>query len=223
MSAAKRSRGFKNVLVTAGPTREKIDDVRFISNLSTGRMGFEIARAAVARGYKVTLISGPTGLTPPRGARYIPVEEAREMAKAVRANFRRADCLFMASAVSDWRPEHRIRGKIKKAGGKKAALRLVKNPDIVSEAGRIKRGRLVAGFALESKDIIKNAEAKLVAKNLDFIVANGLGRRTPFGGGRTDATIIDRYGAREAIHNAPKGLVARKVIEKAERLWRERV
>ena len=118
------------VLVTAGPTLERIDPVRFISNFSTGRMGYEIARAALAKGSKVTLISGPTNLTPPKGVRFIPVESALEMSRKVFSEFNRSDCIFMTSAVCDWRPAVKSAGKIKRSRGRKV-LKLVENPDIL--------------------------------------------------------------------------------------------
>jgi phosphopantothenoylcysteine decarboxylase/phosphopantothenate--cysteine ligase len=209
----------KRVLVTAGPTREKIDSVRFISNRSTGRMGYEIARASLAKGYKVTLISGPTYLKPPKGAGFVPVEDARQMGLAVKKFIKGADCLFMAGAVADWRPADPERGKIKK--GKKSSLnvRLRRNPDILERAGRNKGAKILAGFALESDGLLENARKKLESKNLDFIAANKVGARTPFGGGRVDITVIDKYGASEKIANATKRAVAGKLLRKAESLW----
>ena len=210
-----------NILVTAGPTRERLDDVRFISNFSTGKMGYEIAQAALDKGYKVTLISGPTGIAPPKGARLLQVESASEMEKAVRINFKKSDCLFMASAVCDWRPKRPVARKIKKRSKKNMSLQLVQNPDIVAGIAKKKQKRLVAGFALEAASLIPNARRKLKDKNLDFIVANRLGKKTPFGPVKTDATIIDRYGRLDEVRNAAKGFIARRVLAKAEELWAE--
>ncbi|MFH1753744.1 MAG: phosphopantothenoylcysteine decarboxylase [Candidatus Omnitrophota bacterium] len=215
------TRRFSRVLVTAGPTRERLDSVRYISNFSTGNMGYALAAASLDKGYKVTLISGPTQLKRPKGARFIPVEDASEMERAVKANIKKADCLFMAGAVSDWRPTKRISGKIRKAGKKSMTLRLVPNPDILREIGRAKGKKLIAGFALESSEADKRAEAKLKDKNLDLIVANSVGKKTPFGSGKTDVTIIDRRGKRERIEGATKKNIARKILKRAERLWRE--
>lgn len=214
-------RNLSSVLVTAGPTRERLDSVRFISNFSSGNMGYEIARAALNRGLKVTLISGPTDLRRPKGARFIGVESASEMASAVKKNLKGADCVFMASAVSDWRPRKRAQGKIKK-GRAAFTLKLVRNPDILSGIARKKNGRIVVGFALESENLLANAARKLKKKNADFIVANKIGPRSPFGKGRTDVTIIDRDGGIEAIEDATKGYIARKLLKKAEALCRKR-
>ena len=211
------------ILVTAGPTRERLDDVRFISNFSTGKMGYEIAKAAAARGHRVTLISGPTHLAPPKGARFIGVESALEMKKAVDAHFSNTDCLFMASAVSDWRPQRKVAGKTKKAKGESAtSLKLLRNPDIVGRAGRQKARKIVVGFALEAGPLISNAKQKLKDKNLDLIVANRLGRRSPFGEGPTSAVIIDRLGKTQRISNVAKRTVAVTLLGKAEGLWEER-
>jgi phosphopantothenoylcysteine decarboxylase/phosphopantothenate--cysteine ligase len=214
-------RRLSSVLITAGPTRERIDGVRYISNFSTGNMGYELARASVRRGYKTTLISGPTALTPPAGAKFIAVEDAAGMEKEVARNVKKADCLFMASAVCDWRPARQARGKLKKAG-RGIMLRLVRNPDILERVGRNNSGKVIAGFALESGGMVKNAKKKLSRKRLDFIVANRLGGRTPFGPGRTDVTIIDSHGAIERIKAARKGRVARRLLEKAEETWNEK-
>ena len=206
--------------MTAGPTREKIDPIRFISNRSTGVMGYEIARAARKRAYKVTLISGPTGLTPPRGVDFISVESTRQMQRAVRSQFKKADCLFMASAVCDWRPSKIKQGKMK-ASGRTRALRLVRNPDILSEAGRRKNGKLLAGFALESADLVKNAKDKLRRKNLDIIAANKVGRRSPFGKGITDVLVLTRNGRIKRLKGVRKKAVADYLIDEAERLWQD--
>jgi len=216
-----RPANFTKILVTAGPTRERLDSVRFISNFSSGNMGFEIAKAALKRGYRATLISGPTNLSIPKGVRFIPIENAGGMHKAVRENFKDSDCLFMASAVCDWRPRRIARGKIKKKH-RKMLLRLVETPDVLASVGKRKDGRVLVGFALESNSLIKNAKAKLKKKNLDFIVANSIKKGfTPFGSGVTDVTIIDKYGAAENIANATKAKIAGRLLDKAEKIWRE--
>lgn len=214
-------RRFFRVLITAGPTRERLDSIRFISNLSTGNMGYELARAALNRGYKVTLISGPTCLPYPQGVKFVSIEGAREMEKAVKKNFKDVDCLFMASAVCDWRPQRMVEGKIKR-GPKKISLNLVPNPDILERVGRDKDGKVLVGFALESKDLVKNAIGKLKKKNLDLIVANKIDDKTPFGAGRTDVIIIDRYGRKTHILNASKRRIAREVLKRTEGLWQGR-
>ncbi|MDQ7779879.1 MAG: phosphopantothenoylcysteine decarboxylase, partial [Planctomycetota bacterium] len=139
------------VLVTAGPTHEYIDDVRFISNPSSGQMGYAVAAAAVRRGHDVVLISGPSMLRPPRAMRVVGVVSAREMLKATLEHFGQCDCLIMTAAVGDYRPESRVFGKIKKEARDTLVLRLVRNPDILAECGRRrKRGQVLIGFALES-------------------------------------------------------------------------
>ena len=140
-----------HVVVTAGPTREHIDPVRFLSNESSGRMGFAIAEQAVRAGCRVTLIAGPVELPTPKGVRRIDVVSAREMLAALRKAFSGADILFMAAAVADYRPRRRLTGKWKKSeqGGGDAVLELVENPDLLATVARSKGERLVVGFALE--------------------------------------------------------------------------
>ncbi|MBN1445597.1 MAG: phosphopantothenoylcysteine decarboxylase [Candidatus Omnitrophica bacterium] len=159
------------ILISAGPTREYIDPVRFISNPSTGKMGYLIAEECLKKGHSVVIVSGPTHLKPPGKARLLRVETAEEMRKEILKRFPKADALIMTAAVSDWRPAKKHRGKLKR---KKAwELKLVPNPDILKEAVRIKRkNQTVVGFALETSDILKNAGEKLKEKKLDLIVAD---------------------------------------------------
>ncbi len=159
------------ILISAGPTREYIDPVRFISNPSTGKMGYLIAEECLKKGHSVVIVSGPTHLKPPDNAMLLSVETADEMRKGILNQFPKADALIMTAAVSDWRPAKQYPGKLKR---KEAwSLKLVPNPDILKAAGRIKRkNQIVIGFALETSDIIKNAVKKLKEKNLDLIVAD---------------------------------------------------
>lgn len=159
------------ILITAGGTREYIDPVRYISNASTGRMGYALARAAIKAGHKVTLISAPTSLRTPKGAKIINVATAAEMFRAVKGNFDKTECLIMAAAVSDYTPVKSSKTKIKKSN---AALEIKLKPtkDILAWAGRNKKGKLVIGFALEDENLKVNAEAKLKNKKLNMIVAN---------------------------------------------------
>ncbi|HNY79628.1 MAG: phosphopantothenoylcysteine decarboxylase [Sedimentisphaerales bacterium] len=167
-------------LITAGGTREYIDPVRFISNASSGRMGYALAAAALRAGHKVTLITAPTALKPPVGARLVAVESAREMFAAVKEHFPRCDCLVMASAVSDFTPARPSKTKIKKGqGGPRPTLQLKPTPDILRWAGKHRRVRtahhraqLVVGFALEDRNLRAHAERKMRHKRLDMIVAN---------------------------------------------------
>ena len=203
----------KRVLVTAGNTREMIDPVRYLSNVSTGVMGFEIARAAERAGCLTTLITGPTHLKPPSRVKCIRVTDSRELETAVRREFTRADVLFMTSAVCDFRPARRARRKIKR----KAFLRLklVATPDILKGLARKKGKQTVVGFCLETERLLENARRKLREKSLDFIVANFLGPGyRPFGSHRTSITLLGRGGMVFSLRRAPKREVARFLLEK---------
>ncbi|MHC4361550.1 MAG: phosphopantothenoylcysteine decarboxylase domain-containing protein, partial [Planctomycetota bacterium] len=167
-------------LITAGGTREYIDPVRFISNASSGKMGFALARAALGAGHKVTLIAAPTMERPPGGGRIIKVESAAEMFEAVKEHFARCDCLIMAAAVSDYTPARQAKGKIKRTG-RSLTIRLKPTADILKWAGKHKkvkgekakgRRQIVVGFALEDKRLRECAEKKQKEKKLDMIVAN---------------------------------------------------
>ncbi len=210
----------KTILITAGPTIEPLDPVRYLSNYSTGRMGYEIAKAAKKRGYKVILISGPTSIKPPEGIRFIPVRTAVEMKKAAFKFFKSADCAIMAAAVSDFRPAQFYRKKIKKLSKKALSLRLKRNPDILSGLGRIKGRRLLAGYSLETDSPVKNAKKKLISKNLDLIVANPVGRGfDPFGPGAKDIAIIDINGNALRLRNSSKAKIANILLDKLKTLW----
>lgn len=202
------------ILITAGPTRERIDPVRFISNYSTGTFGYEIARQARRLGHAVTLISGPTGLKAPSGVKFARVESAAEMRRAVLRHFRSSDCLIMAAAVSDWRPAAVAAGKIKKGAAVKS-LRLMTSPDILKELGRKKGPRVLVGFALETEGLESNALKKLEDKNLDIIVANKLtSKKTVFGNKKTDIVIIDRLGNTTRLYGKSKGESAKIILDK---------
>ena len=158
-------------LITAGPTREFFDPVRFISNRSSGRMGYELARAARRVAGKVVLVSGPTALKVPRGVKLVPVVTAREMAKAVWSRQERVDIIIMAAAVCDFRPKRSAKSKIKK-GKFTGMLELEATPDILAELGRRKTQQVLVGFAAETDGLVSNAKEKLKRKNLDLIIAN---------------------------------------------------
>lgn len=166
-----------HVLVTAGPTQEPLDPVRYLTNHSTGKMGYALAQAAQAMGAEVTLVSGPVSLDEPKGVHTIRVQTAQEMFDAVRGHFAQADITIMAAAVGDFRPEHRSEQKIKKTGGAMPPITLVQNPDILAWAGEHKRpdgSQLVCGFAMETQDLLANAQSKLERKHCDMLVANDL-------------------------------------------------
>jgi len=204
-------------LITAGGTREYIDPVRFISNASSGRMGFALARAAVRAGHKVTLIAAPTMQRPPRGMKIVKVETAAQMFEAVKKHFEKCDCLIMAAAVSDYTPVKPARTKIKRTG-KSLTIKLKRTADILKWAGRRKKVKskkgkgkrqIVVGFALEDKKLRERAEKKLVEKKLDMIVAN-----TPAAIGAEKLTVQIKPWNSGWVHvrNASKAVVARKIV-----------
>ena len=161
-----------NILVTAAGTREAIDPVRYISNHSSGKMGYAIAQAAIARGAQVTLISGPSNLAVPAKANFVPVESAKAMHAAALEYFSKADIVIKAAAVADYRPKEVSSQKIKKQADANLTIVLEKNPDILADLGQKKTKQFLVGFAAETNDLISNAQEKLRKKNLDMIVAN---------------------------------------------------
>jgi len=201
-------------LITAGPTREKIDPVRFISNYSTGTFGYELAREARRRGSKVTLVSGPVGIRPPRGVKLIRVESAVEMERAVSREFGHSDCIIMAAAVSDWRVRSVSRKKIKKGSGA-MTIKLIENPDILKNLGARKRkARTLVGFALETGGLVRNALRKLKEKNLDIIVANKLSPKASiFGGAAVDILMMTRSGKRQWYFGREKKELAKIILD----------
>lgn len=203
-----------SVLITAGPTREKIDPVRFISNYSTGTFGYEIAKEARRRGWRVTLVSGPVCLKAPPGVRLIKVESAVEMARVVVRRMRAHDCLIMAAAVSDWRVRRPAASKIKRSDSG-LTIELTENPDILREACRKKAGKVLVGFALETEDLEANAAKKLKAKGLDLVIANRLtDKANLFGDRRLDVVMIDRMGSKKALKGKTKRQLAKIILDK---------
>ncbi|HZJ76651.1 MAG TPA: bifunctional phosphopantothenoylcysteine decarboxylase/phosphopantothenate--cysteine ligase CoaBC [Oscillospiraceae bacterium] len=208
----------KKILVTAGPTREAIDPVRFISNYSTGKMGYSIAEAASARGAEVILISGPTALRTPPGVKLIKIDTALEMYDAVMDNFKGQNIIIKSAAVSDYRPEAVSEHKIKKDRGN-LNLTLVRNPDILYELGKIKEDRMLIGFAAESNNVIKNAKDKILEKKLDFIVANDITEEgAGFGTDTNIVTIMDMDGKIEKIGKSSKIDIAHRILDKAKQM-----
>ena len=201
------------ILVTAGPTREKIDPVRFISNYSTGTFGYELAGEAARRGYDVTLVSGPTCLEAPPGVKRVMVESALEMRSEVKKRSRGTRCVIMAAAVCDWKVRSPARDKIKRHGRLKG-LELEENPDILQELGKEKK-QILVGFALETENLEKNALSKLKKKNLDLIIANKLTTKSAlFGAGLTDILIIDRSFHKEIYRRRTKKALAKIILDK---------
>jgi phosphopantothenoylcysteine decarboxylase/phosphopantothenate--cysteine ligase len=205
------------ILITSGPTREKLDPVRFLSNRSTGKMGYALAEAAVASGWEVTLVSGPVALTPPEGvAHTIQVESASEMAEAVWQAAPEQDVIIMAAAVADYRPAQVSAGKIKKQPGD-MVLVLERTPDILAELGRRKpAGQLLVGFAAETDDLLDNAQSKMERKNLDWIIANRV--EDSFGKNDNQVIMLNSKGGRIDLAKAPKkeiaGAILRHIMEK---------
>ncbi|MEA3328454.1 MAG: phosphopantothenoylcysteine decarboxylase [Candidatus Omnitrophota bacterium] len=203
----------KTILITSGPTREFIDPVRFISNLSTGTMGYQLAREARARNFKVILISGPTGLTPLKNVRFIPITTALQMRRMVKKFFSRVDCLIMTAAVSDYRTARSKPEKIK--AQRPLTLRFVRNPDILGEISKHKGKKILVGFSLETRDLIKNARLKLKKKGLDFIVANKAGGRCrPFGDNKVSCMIIDKFENEKRLKNISKKKLSSLIFDK---------
>ena len=199
----------RHIVVTAGGTREPIDPVRYIGNRSSGTMGYAIARAALEASADVTLIAGPTNLDAPARARVIAVETALEMQSAVQSATDTADALIMAAAVSDFRPEHMSRRKIKKEGSASILeLRLIENPDILSSIDR--PGLLKIGFAAETNDLLQNARAKLAAKQLAMIVANDA--QATIGAAESQATFIFAGGRTVELPLMDKAALARQIV-----------
>ena len=202
----------RHVLVTAGPTHEPIDPVRYIANRSSGRQGYAIAGALAALGARVTLVSGPVTLPTPAQVTRVDVETAREMAAAVEAALP-ADAAVMVAAVADWRAEDAAGQKIKKTGDAPAALRLVENPDILATLGRgAARPRLVVGFAAETEKVIEHAAAKLARKGADWIVANDVSGDV-MGGASNAVHLVTATGV-ETWERLPKDEVARRLADR---------
>lgn len=204
------------LLISAGPTREPLDPVRFISNYSTGTMGACLAREALRRGHRVTLVSGPSELVPPRGARVIRVERARQMQRALRREMPRADALIMAAAVSDFEPVRASTQKLPRRGTLRLALRAT--PDIVGSLPR-RRGQLVVGFALESAGGVRRATQKLKAKRLDVVVGQRMNGASPFGSARVNAFLVDANGGVRRLGTVSKPRLARVLLDELEQLW----
>jgi len=197
-----------NILVTAGPTREHLDAVRFLSNASSGRMGFACARAARRAGHRVTLVTGPVELPDPPGVRTVRVTSALEMRRAVLRAFPGADAVIMTAAVGDYRPARRFRGKLKKSA-RSLSLRLVRTPDILKALGARKGRRLLVGFALEVADAEREALRKAREKNLDYVVLNS---PRAFGAGRMDAAVYRDGKAVRRFRRAGKDAVAAWIV-----------
>ncbi|HXG93183.1 MAG TPA: bifunctional phosphopantothenoylcysteine decarboxylase/phosphopantothenate--cysteine ligase CoaBC [Blastocatellia bacterium] len=205
----------ERVLVTAGPTYEAIDPVRGITNRSSGKMGYAVAEAALARGAEVTLVTGPVAIAPPDGARVIRVRSAREMRNAVMDNIEQATMLVMAAAVADYRPVAAAAQKIKKDGSNGLVIELERTDDILAEAGRAKGSRIIIGFAAETESVIENARKKLFEKGADLVIANDVSASDAgFDVDTNRVTIISAESMTE-LPLTTKREVAERIIEAA--------
>lgn len=209
----------KNVVITAGPTREKIDDVRFISNYSSGKMGFALAAAASKRGARVRLITGPVHLPTPAGVDRLDVESAEEMGRAAKEHYPACDVFIGAAAVADYRPENHVAGKIKKSG-KTMELNLIRNPDILAGFAKQKqKHQLAIGFSLETEGNLDNARKKLTEKSLDLVAYNTFDGKTS--GFEVDTNLLTLIDRQFKVHELPllsKNEAAERMLDVIEEL-----
>ena len=209
----------KSIIVTAGPTVESIDPMRYITNRSTGKMGYSIAKEAIERGADVTLITGPTNLTPPQNLKkLVKIESAKDMYEAVLANLDENDVVIKSAAVEDYKPKNYSNKKIKKSDDD-LVIELDRNKDIAQEIGKIKNNKILVGFAAETNDLIENASLKIKKKNLDFIVANDLTKEgAGFGVDTNIVKIIDKEGNITEYPKMKKEEVANIILDKIKEL-----
>jgi phosphopantothenoylcysteine decarboxylase / phosphopantothenate---cysteine ligase len=205
-------------VVTAGPTREAIDPVRFLSNRSSGKMGYAIAEAALAQKHDVTLISGPTCLTPPHGATNVSITTSDDLDRAVQHAVRECNVLVMCAAVADYKPAA-VSGRKMKKRSSAFALKLIPTRDILASLPK-RRRFLVVGFAAETHDLKKHAQKKLRAKNCDAIVANDVrGGEIGMESDENEVTIFFRNGKTKRISRAPKKIIARALVKIIAKMW----
>lgn len=210
----------RRILVTAGPTIEDIDPVRFLSNRSSGKMGYAIAQAAAQRGAEVTLVSGPAALTPPARVRTILVRSASEMRSAVLQNYAQADIVIKAAAVADYRPAELASEKIKKQTAP-TSLSLVPTDDILAELGAAKKHQILVGFTAETRDLIARAREKMVRKNLDLMIANDVSSGV-FGADSATVHILAPRGEVVTIRDLSKLEIAHRILDLALRAQESR-
>ena len=212
-----RHRRALRILISAGPTREPLDSVRFISNYSTGYLGGQLATEALARGHRVVVVSGPTSEAMPPGVRVIHVERTKEMQRAMRQEAPRADAIIMAAAVADFQPARRLTTKTPRRA--RWHLELKPTPDIVKGLSR-RRGQIVAAFALEHEDVLARAKRKLRDKHLDLLIAQAMnGHGEPFGRRPIHAWLLTRDGTVTPMGVVSKSAVAGALLDKIESLW----
>lgn len=203
----------KKVLVTAGPTREALDPIRYISNHSTGKMGYSLAKMAMLRGAEVTLVAGPVNLEPPRFVNTVPVHSAEEMYEAVMSRATEQDAMIMAAAVADYRPKNVASEKIKKMEGD-AAIPLERTKDILASAGANRReNQFLCGFSMETENMLENSRKKLIKKNVDMIVANNLRQEGAGFGTDTNIVTLIQRNTEEALPQMSKDDVAMRILD----------
>ncbi|MFH1798414.1 MAG: phosphopantothenoylcysteine decarboxylase [Candidatus Omnitrophota bacterium] len=220
----KKNKSPFKVLVTAGPTIEPLDPVRYISNYSTGEIGYAIAKEARDMGFSVCLVSGPVRITEPKGVRVVRVTTALEMAREVQSRVGKCDCIIMAAAVCDFRPSEIKKQKIKKntLPGEvcEGTITLVRNPDILEQIEK-RDGLIKIGFALETENVLRNAKIKMERKGLNLIVVNSkTSSKNPFGPGKKDFYIIDNKNKVQKIEAIEKKQMAKKIVMEAKELMR---
>jgi len=214
----KRDLEGETVLITAGPTREPLDPVRYLSNRSSGKMGYALAEAAVARGARVILVSGPVALAAPAHVELIPVQTAVEMRQAVMDHLEQATMIIKAAAVADYHRTNPPRQKVKKTAAR-LSLELDPTPDILAEAGRKKGDRLLVGFAAETENLIEEARRKLKSKNCDMVVANLVSQQgIGFESDENEVTLVLSTGESIPVERAPKSAIAHRIFDEMMKL-----
>ena len=213
----------RRVLISAGPTVEPIDPIRFIANRSSGKMGCAMAGAAAARGADVTLVLGPSELNAPLGVRTLRVETAEQMLSVLSSHFDQSDCLISTAAVSDYRAKNRNASKMKKDGSGVLELQLEENPDILKTLSIRKGTKLLVGFAAETDDAVENARSKYIKKGLDLIAVNEVGpTNQPFGSDDNLITLLSGAGEPESLPRMGKAEIAHIILDRMASLWEQR-
>ena len=204
----------EHLLISAGPTREPIDPVRYVSNRSSGKMGYAIATAALRRGAAVVLVSGPTAISPPPGAVFVPVQSAEDMREAILQHLGEATIVIKAAAVADYRPAHPSPAKIR-SGQERLSIDLSPNPDILKEVAARRGSAFVVGFAAETGDVAAHAVAKLRDKGIDLLVANDVSREgIGFDADDNEVLLVDRWGGTEPLTRRPKSMIADAILDR---------
>ncbi len=209
------------ILITAGPTRESIDPVRYLTNRSSGKMGYAIAQSAINQNHEVILVSGPVSLEPPNDCKIINIESADQMYKEVQSNSKGCDAVIMVAAVADYTPAVYYKEKIKKADDRE--IRLVRTKDILgSMRESFGYNGILVGFAAETNELRENAIGKMQQKGCNFIVSNDVSRNDiGFGSDHNEVTIFDENGAQQHIDKSSKNLIADAIIKKIETIYGE--